>query len=573
METVITAVVALAAGLAGGFLAARKRVDDQTEQARQQAAQILDEARKQSEEHVRRAEELARKSTQIAEKAEAERLKAAEEELRKSQELRREATETKREAEEVRRKSQESLARAEQEAQRIQSRAHDVEVESKEQRAEVLRLQARLLEKEQHIDRKADLLNSREADLLRRDRETSERERRSVDRESEVEELTAAARARLEEVAGTTRAEAMRRLVEEVEADARLEGARRVKRIEEETGRDADRRAKRLISTAVMRYAGEYVFDRVVSVVTLPSDDMKGRIIGREGRNIRAFETATGTDVIIDDTPEAVVLSCFNPVRREIARLSLEALIKDGRIHPTRIEEVVEKTRLEVDQVMHEAGEFAMFELGLQGIHPDLVNVIGRLKYRTSYAQNVLAHSIEVGFLTGIMAGELGLDVKSARRAGLLHDIGKAVDHEVEGPHAVIGAQLCRKYGESAEVVKAVAAHHEDEPADTVLAQLVYAADALSSARPGARRETMENYIKRLEDLEAIGRSFDGVERSFAIQAGREIRVMVENSEVTDEEAVLLCRDIAKRIEEKLTYPGQIKVTVIRETRAVDYAK
>ncbi|GMV41844.1 MAG: ribonuclease Y [Myxococcales bacterium] len=573
METVITAIVALAAGLAGGFLAARKRVEDQTEQARRQAEHILEEARKQSEEHVRRAEELGRKATQIAEKAEAERLKAAEDELRKAQEARREASEAKRDGEELRRRSQEALARAEEEAARTLARAHATEAESKEQRAEVLRLQTRLVEKEQHIDRKADLLNGREADLLRRDRETAERERRSQAREAEVGQLHGAAHARLEEVAGLTRAEATRRIVEDVEEDARIEAARRLKRIEEETRADADRRAKRLISTAVMRYAGEYVFDRVVSVVALPSDDMKGRIIGREGRNIRAFETATGTDVIIDDTPEAVVLSCFNPVRREVARLSLEALIKDGRIHPTRIEEVVEKTRAEVDQTIQEAGEYAVFELGLQTVHADLVKVIGRLKYRTSYAQNVLAHSIEVGFLAGIMAGELGLDVKMARRAGLLHDIGKAVDHEVEGPHAMIGAQLCRKYGESPEVVKAVAAHHEDEPADTILAQLVYAADALSSARPGARRETMENYIKRLEDLEAIGRSFDGVERSFAIQAGREIRVMVENSEVSDEAAVLLCRDIAKRIEEKLTYPGQIKVTVIRETRAVDYAK
>ena len=573
METIIAAVVALAAGVGFGLLTARKKVEDQTEQARRQADGIIEEARRHAEEHARRAEELAQKSATIAEKAEAERLKAAEEDQRKAAELRREAAELRRESEEARRTSQEALARAEQEASRVHDRARETEQEAKEQRAELMRLQARLLEKEQNIDRKADGLNAREADVLRRERETSDRERRSVERESEVDSIVAAAHTRLEEVAGLTRSEAMRRLVEEVEADARHEAARRVKRIDDESKRDADRRAKRLISTAIMRYAGEYVFDRVVSVVTLPSDDMKGRIIGREGRNIRAFETATGTDVIIDDTPEAVVLSCFNPVRREVARLSLEALIKDGRIHPTRIEEVVEKTRAEVDQAIQEAGELAAFELGLQGLHVELIKTIGRLKYRTSYAQNVLAHSIEVGFLTGIMAGELGLDVKVARRAGLLHDIGKAIDHEVEGPHAVIGAQLCRKLGEAAEVVKAVAAHHEDEPADTVLAQLVYAADALSSARPGARRETMENYIKRLEDLEAIGRSFDGVERSFAIQAGREIRVMVENSEVSDEEAVLLSRDIAKRIEEKLTYPGQIKVTVIRETRAVEFAR
>jgi ribonuclease Y len=574
METLIAAVVALVAGAAAGLFAGRRKVEDRTEEANRQAEQIVEEARRQAEDHVRRAEELAHKSEQITAKAEAERLKAAEEEQRKAgalrqeaTELKREAAEVKRQAEELRRASQEALARADQETQRVQERSARAEEEVKEQRAEILRLQARLLEKEQHIDRKADLLNAREEDILRRDREASERHRRIAEREAETQRLVDEARVQLEKVAGTTRSEALERVVSEIEDDARLEAGRRLRRIED------DRRAKRLISTAIMRYAGEYVFERVVSVVTLPSDDMKGRIIGREGRNIRAFETATGIDVIIDDTPEAVVLSGFNPVRREIARLSLEALIKDGRIHPTRIEEVVEKTREEVDQAIQEAGDFAAFELGLQGLHPELLKVLGRLKYRTSYAQNVLSHSIEVGFLAGIMAAELGLDVKLARRAGLLHDLGKAIDHEVEGPHAVIGAALAKKHGEPPEVVKAIAAHHEDEPADTILAQLVYAADALSSARPGARRETMENYIKRLEELEAIGRSFAGVERSFAIQAGREIRVIVENSEVNDEEAVLLCRDIAKKIEEKLTYPGQIKVTVVRETRAVEFAR
>ena len=577
MEIVIAVIVALAVGALLGIAFGRKRVEDKTEEARKQAEQlaeqIIDEARRQAEEHARRAEELARKSEQITAKAETERRKATEDEARKAAELRKEAAELRREADEARRASRDALSRAEAEAQKIKERALDIERDSKEQRAEVLKLQARLVEKEQHLDRKTELLTSREEDLLRRGRESADLERRTREKAAEIDVLVSEARQKLEEVAGSTREGAMERLIAEIVDDARLDAARRLRRLEEETRRDADKRAKRIIATAIMRYAGEYVFERVVSVVTLPSDDMKGRIIGREGRNIRAFETATGIDVIIDDTPEAVVLSGFNPVRREVARLSLEALIKDGRIHPTRIEEVVEKTRTEIDQVIQEAGEFAAFELGLQGIHSDLLKILGQLKYRTSYAQNVLSHSIEVGFLAGVMAGELGLDVKLARRAGLLHDIGKAIDHEVEGPHATIGAALCRKYGEPPEVTHAVASHHEDEPASTVLSQLVYAADALSSARPGARRETMENYIKRLEELEAIGRSFQGVERSFAIQAGREIRVMVENSEVTDEGAVLLSRDIAKKIEEKLTYPGQIKVTVIRETRAVDYAK
>ncbi len=327
------------------------------------------------------------------------------------------------------------------------------------------------------------------------------------------------------------------------------------------------------MALAIQRYAGEYVAERTVSVVPLPSDEMKGRIIGREGRNIRALEAATGIDLIIDDTPEAVILSGFNPLRREVARLALEKLLADGRIHPGRIEEVVAKSEEEVEKSIKEAGEQAAFDLGVHGIHPEVLKLIGRLKYRTSYTQNVYLHSLEVAFLCGIMAAELGINVKQAKRAGLLHDLGKAVDHEVEGSHAVIGAELARKYGESPKIVHAIMAHHEDEKPNSVLAILVQAADALSGARPGARREMMETYVKRLEDLERIATSFGGVTNSFAIQAGREIRVMVASDQVTDETAVVMARDIAKKIEAEMTYPGQIKVNVIRETRAVEFAR
>jgi len=327
------------------------------------------------------------------------------------------------------------------------------------------------------------------------------------------------------------------------------------------------------MALAIQRYAGEYVAERTVSVVALPSDEMKGRIIGREGRNIRALEAATGIDLIIDDTPEAVILSGFNPVRREVAKIALEKLIADGRIHPGRIEEVVAKAEAEVEQAIKEAGDQAAFDLGVHGIHPEILKLIGRLRYRTSYSQNVYMHSLEVAFLCGIMAAELGVNVKQAKRAGLLHDLGKAVDHEVEGSHAVIGAEIARKYGETPKIVHAIMAHHEDEKPNSILAVLVQAADALSGARPGARREMMETYVKRLEDLERIATSFNGVTNSFAIQAGREIRVMVSSELVNDDQAVVLAKDVAKKIEAEMTYPGQIKVHVIRETRAVEYAR
>lgn len=355
--------------------------------------------------------------------------------------------------------------------------------------------------------------------------------------------------------------------------NARHESAKQIKLIEEETRDEADKKAKKIIATAIQRYAGDYVSEATVSVVHLPTDEMKGRIIGREGRNIRALEAATGMDLIIDDTPEAVIISGFNPIRREVARISIEKLIADGRIHPARIEEIVAKTTEELDLAIKEAGERATFELGIHGLHHEVIKFLGRLKYRTSYSQNQLQHSIEVGFLAGAMAAELGMNPRHAKRAGLLHDIGKAIDHEVEGSHAMIGADLLKKYGESPKIIHAVRSHHEEEKPETVLAILVQAADALSGARPGARREMLETYVKRLEELERISRSFQGVEKAFAIQAGREIRVIVENSRVSDDDAVLLSKDIATKIEKELTYPGQIKVTVIRETRAVEYAK
>jgi ribonuclease Y len=376
----------------------------------------------------------------------------------------------------------------------------------------------------------------------------------------------------LEKISTLTADQAKELLIRAMENEARYEGAKLIKRIENEAREEADKKAKKIMATAIQRYAGDFVAERTVSVVQLPGDEMKGRIIGREGRNIRAIEAATGIDLIIDDTPEAVILSGFNPVRREIARLSLIKLISDGRIHPARIEDVVKKVGQEVDTAIKEAGEQAAFDLGVHGIHAELIKYLGRLKYRTSYAQNVLQHSVEVGVLCGIMAAELGLKEKLARRMGLLHDIGKAIDHEVEGPHAVIGSKLAKKFGESADVVHAVGAHHEDIPPASVYALLVQAADGLSGARPGARKELLENYIKRIEELESLANGFNGVANTYAIQAGREIRVIVKSDTVSDEESVLLSRDIAKKIEESLTFPGQIKVTVIRETRAVEYA-
>jgi len=448
----------------------------------------------------------------------------------------------------------------------------EFDLETKETRSELQKRERRLIKKEENIDRKVDQFEQRERELTTRENQLTKRDREIEKNELRCRELIEEQKKQLERISGLTVDQAKELLLRAMENDARYEGAKLVKRIENETKEVADKKAKMIMATAIQRYAGDYVAERTVSVVQLPNEEMKGRIIGREGRNIRALEAATGIDLIIDDTPEAVILSGFNPIRREVARISLLKLISDGRIHPARIEDVVKKVEQEVEQTIKEAGEQAAFDLGVHGIHNELIRYIGRLKFRTSYAQNVLQHSVEVGFLTGIMAAELGLNQKLAKRMGLLHDLGKAIDHEVEGPHALIGSRLAKKYNESSKVVKAIAAHHEDVPPNTVYALLVQAADGLSGARPGARKELLENYIKRLEELEKIANSFRGVSNSYAIQAGREIRVIVESEMVSDEEAVLTSRDIAKKIEESLTFPGQIKVTVIRETRAVEYA-
>lgn len=449
----------------------------------------------------------------------------------------------------------------------------DFDKEVRETRRELQAMEKRLLTKEETLDKRVDGIERREADLGKHDAAIREREKSVENMRIERERLTNEARQQLELAAGMTREEAKRTLVEEMVEEAKHQSARRVRIIEEEAREEAVRKGQKIVALAIERLAGDFVAERTVTVVHLPNDEMKGRIIGREGRNIRALEAATGIDLIVDDTPESVIISGHNPIRREIARLSLEKLMSDGRIHPGRIEEVVRKAEQEVDEAIREAGQKAIFDVGVHGIHPEIIKLLGRLKFRYSYAQNVLLHSIEAAFICGNMAAELGLNEKQARRAALLHDIGKAVDHEVEGSHAIIGAELARKYGESPKIVNAIAAHHEDVKAETILAPLVDAADALSGARPGARRETVETYVRRLEELERISNSFKGVEKSYAVQAGREIRIIVQHDLVSDQEAALMVRDIAHKIESEMTYPGQIKVTVIREVRSVDYAR
>lgn len=449
----------------------------------------------------------------------------------------------------------------------------EFERETRDTRRELQILEKRLVQKEENLEKRAEQLEQKERALQAREREIERSEREIAAEREELRSIVEEQRRTLERIAGMSVQEAREMLIASIEEEAKRDAAILIKRIESEAKEIADRKARDIIALAIQRYAGDYVAEKTVSVVTLPNEEMKGRIIGREGRNIRTLEAVTGVDLIIDDTPEAVILSAFNPIRREVARISLERLISDGRIHPARIEEVVEKVTEEIEQAIKEAGEQATFDVGVYGLHPELIRLLGKLKYRTSYAQNVLTHSLEVAFICGIMAAELGLDQKEAKRAGLLHDIGKAVDHEVEGPHALIGADLAKKYGESQAIVHAIAAHHDDVPPESVLAILVQAADALSGARPGARKELLENYVKRLEELEKIAREFPGVSKAYAIQAGRELRVMVESDVVGDADIVLLSRDIAKRIEAEMTYPGQIKVTVIRESRAIEYAR
>lgn len=449
----------------------------------------------------------------------------------------------------------------------------DFEKEVRETRREFQTFEKRLVGKEEALDKRVDSVEKRDSELGRREGALKSREKGIEDKSAESDRQIDEARKQLEQVAGMTREEAKRNLIDQMVEEAKHDSAKRIRVVEEGAKEEAVRKSQKIIALAIERLAGDFVAERSVTVMPLPNDELKGKIIGREGRNIRALEAATGIDLIVDDTPETVVISGHNPIRREIARLSLEKLISDGRIHPGRIEEVVRKSEQELEEAIREAGQKAIFDVGVHGVHPEIIKLLGRLKYRYSYAQNVLLHSIEAAFICGMMASELGLNEKQARRAALLHDIGKAVDHEVEGSHAIIGAELARKYGESPKIVNAIAAHHEDVKAETILAPLVDAADALSGARPGARREMMESYVRRLEELERITNSFKGVEKSYAVQAGREIRIMVQHEIVSDDEASRMAREIARKIETEMTYPGQIKVTVIREMRSVDYAK
>ena len=457
----------------------------------------------------------------------------------------------------------EMLLEAKDEILQLKARADE---EMKERRKELTALESRLLQREESIERRAESIDKREHQLASQAGQVAKREK-------DLEDAIAEEKARLEQLAGMSSDQAKGVLLERVRQDVSHDAAVIIRETEQRAREEADRKARNIIGIAIGRVAADHTAESTVSVVHIPSDDLKGRIIGREGRNIRAFEQLTGINLIIDDTPEAVILSSFDPVRREVGRITLENLIADGRIHPARIEEMFKKAEVLVDQQVHEAGEQAVFDTGVHNLHTDLVRTLGRLKYRTSYGQNVLNHSLEVAYVAGVMAAELGLDPTLAKRAGLLHDLGKAIDHEIEGPHAVIGADLARRLGENKEVVHCIEAHHGDVEPQTVEAVIVQAADAISAARPGARRETLESYIKRLEKLEALAESHKGVEKSYAMQAGREIRVMVKPDEISDAEATLMARDLAKQIEEELQYPGQIKVMIIRESRAVEYAK
>lgn len=457
----------------------------------------------------------------------------------------------------------EASLKAREEAARLRE---ELERDFKERRLEIQRLEERIIKREEDLDERARVIDRSKAEVEKMRQEAEQLKK-------EAEQIYEQQRQELERISGLTMEQAREMILERAREEARLEAARIFREEEERALAEADKKAKEIITTAIQRYASDLAAETTVSVVTLPSDDMKGRIIGREGRNIRTFENLTGINLIIDDTPEAVTLSSFDPIRREIARRTLEKLVLDGRIHPARIEEVYEKVKQEIEEEFKEVGEEAVFELGLAGIHPEIIKLLGRLKFRTSYGQNVLQHSLEVAHLAGIMADELNLDSRLARRAGLLHDIGKAVDHEVQGSHDRIGAELARKYKESEEVINAIEAHHGLVPFHTFEAVLVQAADAISASRPGARRETLESYIRRLEQLEQLASSFKGVEKCYAMQAGREVRVIVKPEEISDEEAEIIARELARKIESEMEYPGQIKVTVIRERRAVEYAK
>lgn len=460
-------------------------------------------------------------------------------------------------------KKRELMLGAKEENQKLRSES---EKELKERRAEISRQERRITQKEENLDKKTETLEKKEANLAQRLKEIEQKN-------EEITEIKAQQTAELEKISGMTRDEAKTILMQDIENQTRHDAAVMVKEIEQQAKENAEKIAKNIVAMSIQKVAADHVAETTVSVVNLPNDEMKGRIIGREGRNIRTLETMTGVELIIDDTPEAVIVSSFDPVRREVAKLALEKLIVDGRIHPARIEESVEKSKKEVEALIKQEGEAATFETGVHGLHPELVKLLGKLHFRTSYGQNVLKHAIEVSHLAGVMAGELGADVTLAKRAGLLHDIGKAVDHEIEGSHISIGVEIAKKYRENKEVIHAIEAHHGDVEPQTMIAVLIQAADTISAARPGARRENLETYIKRLQKLEEIANDFNGVDKSFAIQAGREIRIMIKPEVVGDDSMVLVAKDIVKRIENELEYPGQIKVSLIRETRAVEYAK
>ncbi len=460
-------------------------------------------------------------------------------------------------------KKREALLEAKEESLKTKN---ELEKETRERRAELQRYERRVLNKEENLDKKSEVMEKREAGLAAREDALNKRN-------TEVESLYEKGIQELEKISGLTSEQAKEYLLKSVEDDVKHDTAKLIKELDNKAKEEAEKKAKEYVVTAIQRCAADHVAETTVSVVQLPNDEMKGRIIGREGRNIRTLETLTGVELIIDDTPEAVVLSGFDPVRREVARIALERLIVDGRIHPARIEEMVEKAQKEVETNMREEGEAAALEVGIHGLHPELIRLLGKLRYRTSYGQNALKHSIEVAQLSGLLAGEIGLDIRMAKRAGLLHDIGKAVDHEMEGSHIQLGVELCKKYKESAIVLNTVESHHGDVEPQSLIACIVQAADTISAARPGARRETLETYTNRLKQLEDITNSFKGVDKSFAIQAGREVRIMVVPEQINDDDMVLLARDISKKIEESLEYPGQIKVNVIRESRVTDYAK
>ncbi len=449
----------------------------------------------------------------------------------------------------------------------------EFEREARERKTELDKLEARLRSKEENQEKRIDMMVQKESNIENREKGLQQKENSLHEKHERMNRILDEQKEKLEQIAGITSTEAKAQLIQAMEVEAKREAAILIRKAEEDAKRIADKKAQEIIAYSIQRYAGDFVAESTVSVVNLPTDEMKGRIIGREGRNIRAIEAATGVDLIIDDTPEAVVLSAFDPVRREVAKISLERLISDGRIHPGRIEDVVKKVQSEVDKLIQETGERTSFDVGAHDIHPEIITLLGKLKYRSSFSQNVLQHSIEVAYLAGIIASELGLDVKEAKRAGLLHDIGKAVDHKLEGTHAALGADYAKRFGELERIVEAIATHHDDGRNNNLLGVLVQVADTLSAARPGARREMLETYVKRLQELEGIAKSFNGVESCFAIQAGREIRILVQNERISDDESIILAKDIAKKIESELTYPGQIKVTVIRETRVTDFAR